>query len=731
MESKNQAKERIHSLFQLPENRENLDLLSKFLSQPSKGLCLCKVMPEERVKILSFFDDDPWNGRIHIIDMVNPPLGPMDLQQVIIDINNRSNTKKDIFFIYNIEGCIRLIQTTADEYFQRLNLIRDFFMQFEVEFVFFVTEPLVNTMIQNAFDFYDWMKITFTFTPELKQDSLRQPIKPDEKETIDYLNPLDKIEYLEKSIERVKNENARAIQQLELGELYLQVGDYENALKIFNKAMKVFKKTKDRGNIERVRANMDQVNRLKKSNKSVADTITRTGTGIAGGHDFNWDELLFRIQHRNVIPVIGPGLYRVEVESKGISGVLLYDYLAEQVSKECGYTLIPGESHRFAKACLAFLKKTNNDYIKLSHFLQKTLNGVRLVPAGSLWKLARIKSFNIFITTAYDDFLVNTIKTVRDIPVKEHYYSISEKNLDQLNEGLFNCIRESKCTLVYHLFGNIKKNVTPAYTEKNILETLLEIQEDKVRFPENNLFRGLIAKGLLFMGCDFDDWLYRLFIRIISNTPYGRAGQNTYVADDFSNYKKDPFQELPRFLRDYNTGVYYTGSDSDFVDILFEKLNEKYPEDIIQPSNYPATVFISFKGSDRAEARRLASQLRKDGINVWLDEWELKLGDDVGQTIAKAIEKCPVFIPLISENSRGIMTDGAAVKYHIKEWEWAYSRQLNNSNKIILPVKVDNTKWIYGSFRDFVFLNIPGGRREGDYEKLKERLLEIQRRFSE
>jgi hypothetical protein len=133
MQSKNRARERIHSLFRLPENRENLELLYKFLSQPAKGLCLCKVMPEERVKILSFFNDEPWNARIHIIDVVNPPLDIMKLQQTIKYAYEESWPEKDIFFIYNIEGCIRLLETTADEYFQRLNLIRDFFIQFEAE----------------------------------------------------------------------------------------------------------------------------------------------------------------------------------------------------------------------------------------------------------------------------------------------------------------------------------------------------------------------------------------------------------------------------------------------------------------------------------------------------------------------------------------------------------------------------------------------------------------------
>lgn len=768
MASKNQAKKKFHSLFQIPGNRENLELLYKSLSQPSKGFCLCQALPEERSKILGFFHNDPLIKRIHMIDMVNPPLGPMELQQNIIETHEKFGPDKDIFFIYNIEGAIRLLKTDADDFFQRMNLIRDFFMQFEAEFVFFVTEPLLKTIIRNAFDFYDWMKFTFTFVPEHKDLSL-QSIKAAENEKIEYSNPLDKINYLKKSIKRVKNEKARSIQLLELAKLYIQVGDYDNALEqlhesldieekhedfnnmairyneiglcleakgkmdkaleFFSKAAKIFEENSDRENMERVRANMDRIYQLKEKNKSAASDTKRARTAKA--HEFNWDELLRRINIGNIIPVIGHGLYRVEIESKGKGGVLLYDYLAEQVSKECGIPLRPDENHKFAKACLAFLKKTNNTYLQLSDFLKEILKEVRLIPGGSLWKLARIKTFNIFITTAYDDLLVKSINTVRDIPTKVHFYSPIEKPLRQLDNDLFYCIRNSRCTMVYYIFGNMGKTIAPAYTERDIMETLLEFQMDAVRYAQNNLFQVLKSSSLLFIGSGFDDWLYRLFIRIISNEPYEFASQIPtlkYVVDDFRNYKKGSFQELTGFLRDYDTEVFYTGSSSDFVDTLFDKLEQIYPEEIISPSDFPGTVFISFEGRDRAAAIQLSSHLREDGINVWIDEELIRGGENVGETIIKAINKCQVFIPLISKNSHQLVTRDGELKYHVKEWEHAHAQYLSKLSKynLIIPVTIDDTGWMYDWFKNYTYFKIPGGHRLGEYEKLKNRLLEMQ-----
>ncbi|MCP5053146.1 MAG: hypothetical protein GY940_38620, partial [bacterium] len=57
----------------------------------------------------------------------------------------------------------------------------------------------------------------------------------------------------------------------------------------------------------------------------------------------------------------------------------------------------------------------------------------------------------------------------------------------------------------------------PAYTEKDILETIVEFQADMKDNRENNLFQQLESRSLLFMGCGYDDWLFRFFIRTVAN----------------------------------------------------------------------------------------------------------------------------------------------------------------------------------------------------------------------
>ena len=453
------------------------------------------------------------------------------------------------------------------------------------------------------------------------------------------------------------------------------------------------------------------------------------------GSEFNWDELLDRIESKKIIPVIGHGLYWIETEGKG--KVLLYDFLADKLAEEMGMSLPTDMSHKFSKAAFEFLKKNRNNYLRLSKFLKNIVKEEKLIEATPLRKLARIKAFKLFINTAYDDFLVNAIKTARDFPTKVLCYTLKEKKLNKLDRELFESMKESGCTLVYNIYGNFGKylNIDPSYTEKDILETIVELQKDMKAHPENNLFQELESKSLLFMGCGYDDWLFRFFVRTVANEPFQspkNPNKFIFIGDNFGDNIKDPFNELPRFLKSYESEVYYSCDGKDFVDTLFKKMEKEFPDEIIPGTGFPVTTFISFHGDNRSAAERLASNLREDGIDVWLDEKEFEPGDEVDDTIIKAIKKCAAFIPLVSGESQNIQADNGTLKYHCQEWECACSlSESGNNPRTIIPVKIDNTDWMYYKFRNLYFISVTGGDRGEGYEKLKNKLLKLQKQIHE
>ncbi len=93
-----------------------------------------------------------------------------------------------------------------------------------------------------------------------------------------------------------------------------------------------------------------------------------------------------------------------------------------------------------------------------------------------------------------------------------------------------------------------------------------------------------------------------------------------------------------------------------------------------------STVFISHASEDKQHvARPLAEQLKEQGISVWYDEYELKLGDSLRKSIDKGLRDSNYGIVILSPN----FFSKNWPQYELESlitFETAYSR------KIILPI---------------------------------------------
>ena len=63
------------------------------------------------------------------------------------------------------------------------------------------------------------------------------------------------------------------------------------------------------------------------------------------------------------------------------------------------------------------------------------------------------------------------------------------------------------------------------------------------------------------------------------------------------------------------------------------------------------TAFLSHSSVDAEVARRLARDLRAAGVDVWYDEWEIKLGDSLRRKIDAGIDAADYFLVLLSPAS--------------------------------------------------------------------------------
>jgi hypothetical protein len=105
---------------------------------------------------------------------------------------------------------------------------------------------------------------------------------------------------------------------------------------------------------------------------------------------------------------------------------------------------------------------------------------------------------------------------------------------------------------------------------------------------------------------------------------------------------------------------------------LFEKLS--VPE---------MRVFVCHASEDKPAARDFASRLSALGAEVWLDEWEIRVGDSIVDKINAGLESASHLAVLLSVNS--------VTKPWVKrEFSATLMRQLADSSVTTLPVRLDN-----------------------------------------
>lgn len=92
-------------------------------------------------------------------------------------------------------------------------------------------------------------------------------------------------------------------------------------------------------------------------------------------------------------------------------------------------------------------------------------------------------------------------------------------------------------------------------------------------------------------------------------------------------------------------------------------------------------IFLSHSSKDKKTARRLATDLNFCGVDVWLDAWELEIGCDLPEEIAKAMDTSHYIGILITENYNTTV-------WTKTEYKKALSREQKEGRIVMLPIIV-------------------------------------------
>jgi TIR domain-containing protein len=94
-----------------------------------------------------------------------------------------------------------------------------------------------------------------------------------------------------------------------------------------------------------------------------------------------------------------------------------------------------------------------------------------------------------------------------------------------------------------------------------------------------------------------------------------------------------------------------------------------------------AAVFVSHRLADGHIAEQLAVELRDRGHQVWLDAWEIGLGDSIVEKMDQGLAVSAYLVLCYS-------AAGSTNSWMGREWMSALARQLDGAGVRILPVRL-------------------------------------------
>jgi hypothetical protein len=121
-------------------------------------------------------------------------------------------------------------------------------------------------------------------------------------------------------------------------------------------------------------------------------------------------------------------------------------------------------------------------------------------------------------------------------------------------------------------------------------------------------------------------------------------------------------------------------------------------------------VFLSHSAKDKVIVRPIAERLRADGVRVWLDEWEIRVGDSIPAKVEEGLQQSRVLVLFMSANAFG--SDWAT----LESQTFRFRDPLNKKRRLV-PLSLDDAP-IEGSLAQFLHIKWFAHDQEGEYAKL-------------
>jgi hypothetical protein len=415
---------------------------------------------------------------------------------------------------------------------------------------------------------------------------------------------------------------------------------------------------------------------------------------IAELDDRFWNQLLNRMESQTVIPVVGLGAVTF-----GSDDDVLHLWLAQKVAAKCGLQFPATDLPKTLQYVVdeqrrgAATYEEKRERLGLIHrYVFNLIMSSGVHPGVTLFRLASIKDFQLFLTTSCDPLLARAVEAAQ--PADRPPDWVRAISFRDGFRDLPSSFGELPYACVYHLLGKIRKVPDCALWDDETLAFLREL--DQHLRASGNLSAALHDSHLLFLGLSLDNWLMRFLIQVVKGKHLSELErEHLYLSESHESVERDQvvafFSRLTEQLR------IIPMPPREFIADLTRRWRERNPQSpddvtVMKEAHRlahraPGCIFVSYTSSDVLIAEYIVKQLQDKGLLVWFDKQQILPGQDWEAEFSEIVENtCGVFLSLISDN-----TASRIVGFNIKERNLAIERreQFADTSVFYIPVRID------------------------------------------
>ena len=386
-------------------------------------------------------------------------------------------------------------------------------------------------------------------------------------------------------------------------------------------------------------------------------------------HDPLWVPFIDNVVSGNVVPVIGPH-YLVNGNDQN-----LHRRVIRLLAQESG---MPDDVDTFSELIdhpffISKFRNVKNIYPIVHRIFE---NNPKLETTDVIKQILGSRHFPFVLSTSFTKVVENYLLKVWansnvDIYNFDNSVQGTTRPTYDVPEG-FNF----KSPGLYYIFGRECERYSRfAITEEDLMDFCMSWLNNSTH--PVHLIEALKDKTLLFIGCDYPDWLFRLIIKMLK--PYSKDLSDICVVTE---------RTTPRSFVQYlkrNNCLSIEGISA-FVETFNNRINNMAWDMSIPQTD--SDVYISYSRRNLPFVEKLAKCLTDKGLKVWYDLAKLS-GSHHLEMIHKAISTTKVFVPILSSEVTRTTTS-----FHTYRYEWKVSINLRKEKSCpeIFPIWYSKTK---------------------------------------